>query len=247
MKKFFLCILSVVLMLVGMTSCLPKNELFASDGSYFELEEITYNGEEAYSVKLKSGVTELPEKLVLPLSLEGKQITTVAANGFRGCDGLKKLVIPIGYKYVGTDAFSGCVNLASVELANLALTDGEGSANGERVNDLIIGHSAFSDCTALTTVNFGRSVKTVGAYAFKNTRILRVELSKVAELGDYAFCDCAALTYVYIPSTLTAKGVAKLPPFYGCGEDLVIEINDNARLNGVSYELLKYGGDTQKD
>ena len=99
-------------------------------------------------------------------------------------------------------------------------------------------HIAFADCVALTEVSFGKAVKNVGAYAFKNTRILRVEFSAVETLGDYAFKDCVSLTYVYIPETLKAGGIGKEAPFYGCKDDVDFVIHEHAKLNAVTVAVL---------
>ena len=222
MKKLFSLLICIALTLVCFASCVSEGPA-ATDDKYFTFAEygsgyvISANASEDY-----------PKTLVLPSEHNGKKILAVADGGFKDCKNLEKVVIPFGYEKIGADAFAGLSKLHNVSIA---------AVNGEGEVSLEIGHSAFSDCVALTEVTFGKSVKKIGAYAFKSTRILRIEFSGVEEIGDYAFKDCTALTYVYVPQTLKASGVG-LTPFNGVKNDVSFNIDENAKLNGITVELL---------
>lgn len=243
MKKIFLCLLVAVFMLTGMSSCdaLKKTDK-TTDARFFEAVNIdSENG--TCAIKLNNdNLTDLPSVITLPTELDGKKVIAVANNGFRGTERLKKVFVPKGYLEIGTDAFSGCSNLTLVELAaNLKVSEESADRSAEENAGLIIGHSAFANCVALATVEFGINVKEIGEYAFKNTRITRAELTAVIKIGDHAFEDCKALTSVYISSAMQPSGIGQ-DIFLGCTSGLKFEINEIAKANGVTEELLKNGG-----
>ena len=229
MKRLVSFLFCIAFALTGLCSCLSTG-LPTSDEKYFKFEKIVDDeGNECYSVAANEAETEYPKTLKLPTEHDGKKVIAVSSSGFKAFKDLEKLIIPYGYEKIGTDAFNGLLKLSNVTLAQ---------AGDDEEANLTVGHSAFADCAALTEVYFGRGVKVIEAYAFKSTRVLRVELSAVVTLGDYAFMDCTALTYVFIPGTLTAGGVGLHPPFYGCNSKTEFVIDENARLSGVSVELL---------
>ena len=243
MKKIFLCLLVAVFVLTGMSSCdaLKKTDK-TTDARFFEAVNIdSENG--TCAIKLNNdNLTELPSEITLPTELDGKKVIAVANNGFRGTERLKKVFVPKGYLEIGTDAFSGCSNLTLVELAaNLKVSEESVDRSAEENARMIIGHSAFANCVALATVEFGVNVKEIGEYAFKNTRITRAELTAVTKIGDHAFEDCKALTSVYISSAMQPSGIGQ-DIFSGCTSGLKFEINEIAKANGVTEELLKNGG-----
>lgn len=243
MKKIFLCLLAVVFVLTGMSSCdaLKKTDK-TTDARFFEAVNIdSENG--TCAIKLNNdNLTDLPSEITLPTELDGKKVIAVANNGFRGTERLKKVFVPKGYLEIGTDAFSGCSNLTLVELAaNLKVSEESADRSAEENAGMIIGHSAFANCVALATVEFGGNVKEIGDYAFKNTRITRAELTAVTKIGDHAFEDCKALTSVYISSAMQPSGIGQ-DIFSGCSSGLKFEIHETAKANGVTEELLKNGG-----
>ena len=243
MKKIFLCLLVAVFMLTGMSSCdaLKKTDK-TTDARFFEAVNIdSENG--TCAIKLNNdNLSDLPSEITLPTELDGKKVIAVANNGFRGTERLKKVFVPKGYLEIGTDAFSGCSNLTLVELAaNLKVSEESADRSAEENAGMIIGHSAFANCVALATVEFGVNVKEIGEYAFKNTRITRAELTAVIKIGDHAFEDCKALTSVYISSAMQPSGIGQ-DIFSGCTSGLKFEINEIAKANGVTEELLKNGG-----
>lgn len=229
MKRLVSFLFCIAFALMGLCSCLSTG-LLTSDEKYFTFEKIVDSeGNECYSVAANEAEEEYPKTLKLPTEHEGKKVIAVANSGFKAFKNLEKLIIPYGYEKIGTDAFNGLPKLSNVTIAQMGTDD---KAN------LTVGHSAFADCSALTEVYLGRGVKIIEAYAFKSTRVLRVELSAVEKLGDFAFMDCTALTYVSIPGTLTAGDIGLKPPFYGCNNITDFNIDPTARANGVSVELL---------
>lgn len=221
MKKIFSILFCVAIILTGLCSCLSSG-MPVTDDKYFTFTEY----EDGYAIAAAT-LAEYPKNIKLPAEHNGKKVIAVKSEGFKNCQNLEKVVIPAGYKLIGDGAFEGLKNLHNVSISDIK---DEGS--------LTVGYRAFADCVALTEVSFGKAVKNVGAYAFKNTRILRVEFSAVETLGDYAFKDCVSLTYVYIPETLKAGGIGKEAPFYGCKDDVDFVIHEHAKLNAITVAVL---------
>ena len=71
-----------------------------------------------------------------------------------------------------------------------------------------IGYSAFSDCTALTTIRMPDSVVYIGQDAFKNCSSLEYfDISKnTNEIGSYAFYRCSSLTSMIVPDSTISIG-----------------------------------------
>ena len=127
---------------------------------------------------------------------------TVELTGFDPKATAANVVIPStatsdGKKYsvtsIGTDAFSWCTALTTVNLGNSVVS---------------IGTGAFGMCTALTTVNFGNSVDSIGDSAFAYcTSLESVTLpDSIVSIGAGAFSSCTQLDSVTIPSRVQTIG-----------------------------------------
>ena len=71
-----------------------------------------------------------------------------------------------------------------------------------------IGHSAFSDCTGLTSITIPNSVTSIGYSAFyEGSDLTSVTIgNSVTSIGEYAFSVCSSLTSVTIPNSVTSIG-----------------------------------------
>ncbi len=80
--------------------------------------------------------------------------------------------------------------------------------NGVKYSVTEIGHSAFKDCSGLTSVTIPNSVTSIGPSAFYGCYgLTSVTIpNSVTEIGDSAFMDCIGLTSVTIPNSVTWIG-----------------------------------------
>ena len=107
---------------------------------------ITIGEEMFYQSKLKT--------VVIPANA-----TTIGNSAFEQCASLISIDIPANVETIGTAVFWGCSSLATVTFENGSQlkTIGGGSYY----------YGAFSDCTALTSIEIPASVETIKASAFK--------------------------------------------------------------------------------
>lgn len=104
--------------------------------------------------------------------------------------GIKEIVLPASLTKIGREAFADCRNLTSV-----IFTDS---------NIKLLPTEAFKDCVNLTTVQLPSSLRAIGSYAFKGTKIASLELpGKLFRLDDSAFCNMCYLTNLKLPSRLS--------------------------------------------
>ena len=123
-------------------------------------------------------------------------ITEILGGAFRDCDSLLTITIPDSVVTIGNNAFNDCDSLQHVNF-------------GSGLN--LIGDYAFYNCYSLNSLtgldNYDSSVtkRTIGGYAFSNTALIRVQITKTLafEIGHHAFYQCRNLSAV----TINAKGV----------------------------------------
>ena len=94
---------------------------------------------------------------------------------------IKKVVIENGITSIGAYAFSGCTNLASIEIPSSVTS---------------IGNGAFSDCSSLTDITIPSSVTSIGDHTFYGCNSLTgiTIPESVTSIGASAFYDTPWLT-----------------------------------------------------
>lgn len=185
--------------------------------------------------------------VVIPATIAGYPVTTIAISAFEGCTGLTAITIGENVSSVGARAFAGCTALASISVAAgnsvyhstgncLIETTGKTLIAGCKASVIpadgsvtAIGNLAFYNCDGLTAIAIPDSILSVGASAFENcAQLANVTIgSNVKTIGNSAFFGCTALTEAVIPDSVTTLGVYV---FSGCtaltkvdiGEELVV-------------------------
>lgn len=134
-------------------------------------------------------------EIIIPSTYNGKPVTIIEQEAFRGCIGLTSIVIPdsvIGYG--GYSFYYGCENLASiiVDENNPILSSQDGilySKNKEKIicvpktvsGEMVISNGvkkidwyAFSYCRKLTSLIIPNSVTSIGSGAFEGCKSLTI-------------------------------------------------------------------------
>ena len=96
-------------------------------------------------------------RVVIPSDLDGRAVTAIGYDAFRGLELITSVTIPQGVTVIEDCAFLGCVNLT-----DLQLPDGLRAIHG----------NAFESCDSLTHIVLPDSVTTIGEYAFYSCRSL---------------------------------------------------------------------------
>jgi len=125
----------------------------------------------------------------------GQGVTTLGTGAFAGCSNLASVTLPDSLTVIsdgsyGNGAFGFCTSLTSVTIPNSVTS---------------IGNYAFYDCTSLTSVTIGNSVTTIGVQAFTScTSLTSITIpNSVTTIGVEAFNSCTSLTSVTIPDSVT--------------------------------------------
>jgi len=128
--------------------------------------------------------------VILPDSLNGYTVKSIAANAFKNNKTLVGVMLPATAVTLGSGAFYGCTALTEVGFGDL-LTE--------------IGSDAFRGCTALTNIELSTSVKSVGNNAFEGCTSLTSFKSGAGlrSIGDRAFINCGKLENLNLCEGLT--------------------------------------------
>ena len=179
---------------------------------------ITIGEEMFYQSKLKT--------VVIPANA-----TTIGNSAFEQCASLISIDIPANVETIGTAVFWGCSSLATVTFENGSQlkTIGGGSYSS----------GAFSDCTALTSIEIPASVETIEAAAFCICSSLATvtfengsQLKTIGGGSSYygAFSDCTALTSIEIPASVET---IKASAFKGCSSLATVTFENGSQLKTI--------------
>jgi len=151
----------------------------------------------------------------------GQSVQNIEAETFLNCSSLAGFTVPAGIGVIGNAPFRGCASLGEIlvnagntlymavdgALYNISGTSliqfpqGKDAASFAVPSSVTtIGNYAFSNCVSLTSVTLGRSVRSIGCYAFAGTSVTSMVLSEnVTWIGSNAFDGCSALQSLTIP------------------------------------------------
>lgn len=151
------------------------------------------------------------EEINVPAYHEGKAVVAVLAEGFRGYpvteDGKTSLQaatfsvvrLPEGIRSIGVRAFCRLPELQRAELP-VTLTE--------------IGDYAFEECPKLSSVNFDQYLETIGEAAFRESAITVVDGGAgLKTVGAFAFSVCDKLTEATLSDSVEEIGA---DAFYDC-------------------------------
>ena len=185
-------LLIMIISVLGLNACnVVKDKVYEATGA--EYFEFTQREDGNYAVSAKEGAT-LPEKIKFPTEYEGKAVVEIKANGFKDNQTITEIIIPVGYEFIGVEAFSACEKLSSLNI---------GQHGGSSAVETEIGFGAFKGCNSLTSVTLGDCVKVIGGYAFYETLITSLSSCRgLTKIDGHAFGNCTALKDFYIPASL---------------------------------------------
>ena len=189
------------------------------------------------------------------------EVKTIGGGAFHSCTALAEIKIPDNVTSIGDGIFTGCRALKKAvfeggtvkksTLGNPALqeliisgsatldvsfTAGYSKSTLEtvKIGKGVIGDSAFSNCTNLTTVELGNGVTSIGKSAFlKCTQLPSITIgSGVASIGASAFNGCTVLTNANIGS-----GAIGASAFQDCSRLASVTLGDGVTSIGANAFL----------
>jgi autotransporter-associated beta strand protein len=149
-----------------------------------------------------TGYTGSGGNVVIPGTILGKPVTSIAGGAFLNSSSITSVTIPSGVTTIGGSAFKDCRNLISMIIPNSVTS---------------LGSFAFSGCDGLTSITLGSSVTAIGESTFSGCFSLSSIIipSSVNSIGKRAFYDCAILAAITIPSSVTIIGEEAFNRCYG--------------------------------
>ena len=206
-----------------------------------------YQGEERHYWQREFQAGELPAgafagmkvtSVKLPMSLEW-----IGKGAFAGCRALTSVTLPATLDSIGDYAFASCTSIRTITLPASVTKVGRGafmrctsltSIEVEPSSRLTqMDATALMDCPALTTVNLGTALQSVGERALAGTGVKQLDMTKstgLKEFGEWAM-------------VLTPVTEAKLPPStstVGQGAFMYAQDLTNITLGGNVHQLSDY-------
>ena len=161
------------------------------DGIYYSLSgnEATVTFRSGYS-SYYSGTVVIPDSVTY--GGETYNVTSIGYKTFYNCSSLISIIIPNSVKRIGENAFSGCTNLTSVHITDLAAWNNIDFYH-QHSQPLNYAHHLYLNGQEIT-----------GSLIIPDTW---------TNIGNYVFCGCSGLTSLTIPNNI--KGVGE-GAFYDC-------------------------------
>ncbi|MBQ9786417.1 MAG: leucine-rich repeat domain-containing protein, partial [Clostridia bacterium] len=153
-------------------------------------------------------------------------LTNIGSQAFYVCTSLISITIPESVISIGSEAFHRCTSLTVINYNAINLTTVLSSSN-----NIFCGAGSSTEGV---TVNIGDKVKAIPSYLFyyssatygpNITNVNFAENSVCDTIGSYAFGNCASLTSIIIPDSVTNIGSNA---FYGCSSLATITVKEGA-------------------
>lgn len=207
MKKFLSVLLAVVITVLASPLC------YAAVYESFSYEVSSDN-----TITITGYTNFYEANLVIPEAIDGKTVTAIGDNVFRGKSSLKTVKIPNSVVSIGNYAFYGCKNITTVTLGDNVKTLGSNCFNlcesltKIHLNNVeSIGEFAFYGCEKLTSLNCGNALTEIPKRAFSDCELLSsITFPKLSlkAICDYAFANCISIASLSFPNSVKSIGIS---------------------------------------
>lgn len=156
---------------------------------------------------------------------------------FRGCDMLKRVILPEKLKEIPAYFFKECPNLTTLVIPNSVTKIGREAFSGSGISQITLSENlttieamAFKE-SGLTQITLPESLTTIEASAFYKTKLETITIPKnVTKIPTDCFYQCENLTRAMFPNTLTTIDARA---FRGCSNLANIDIPTSLETIGV--------------
>lgn len=206
MRRYFLCVLLVVSMLLS-----PITANAAIEGlTEGRLEDGTCYGLTASSKGPYMAITiykGTEANIIIPYRINGYAIEGINHGAYSDVDTIKTVILPPTLTGISSTAFCGCDSLEKVVFTSKCQMARACFGYCPKLKEINlpdslmkIPESAFIDCTSLEFIRIPTNVEIIDYHAFENcTRITSVVIpKKCREIKSDAFANCTSLSEIYM-------------------------------------------------
>ena len=147
-------------------------------GTIKRVNEDIFSGCDFESITIEEGVVEIAENAFSGSSIKSislpKTLEAIGNNAFENCRDLKSVLGGEKVRYIGDNTFSNCKQLEIFEIKDSL----------EK-----IGNAAFEYCECLS-MDIPPKLRTLGAWAFRNSWLSIHIPDTLIEISKYAFAEC---------------------------------------------------------
>ena len=169
--------------------------------------------------------------VVIPDSIDGKTVTTIAADAFADHASIERLAIPDSVISIGFGAFKGCKGLVAMRTPVYTCEGAPyfGALFGAESHNA----NGYTVPTGLTTLvlTAGETIPDCTFYACRNLKVVGLP-AELTEMGNFAFYNCQSL--VYIATAKTALHTVGQNAFTNCESLLSLDIPATAETLGFA-------------
>jgi len=137
---------------------------------------------------------------LVSLNLQHAELVQIPDNQFQNKNLMLEVILPDSLSSIGTRAFYGCTNIASIRIPKKVLS---------------IPDYTFQNCSSLVSVFFSEGFRSMGYQCFYNNYALENSVlpQSLTYMGPEAFAYCNKLKSINIPPNLSAINYST---FYSC-------------------------------
>ena len=151
--------------------------------------------------------------IIIPITYNGKPVTSIGEYAFLGCSNLTSIAIPNSITSIGMSAFSACNGLISITIPDSITSINYGMFGGcSNLTNIVIpdnvtsiGASAFYNCTSLISIKIPDSITSINYGMFEGcNNLANITIpNSVTNIDSYSFSGCSSLANITIPDSVT--------------------------------------------
>lgn len=154
--------------------------------------------------------------VTIPNMINGKKILEIGNYAFKGCVGIRKIVISDGIEILGNGAFLNCRELKEAVLPRTLKRIGTMDDTGcPKILGSLTKYEGAFEYSGLESIEIPAGVKVIGENTFSSCmRLKKVVLPYgLKEIKENTFCWCRSLEEVEMPDDLV---IIRMSAFAGC-------------------------------